>query len=148
MERHEFLAKLGIGVAAACTGCSIVGCGSKVSDPTPGNGGNNPPTGGNGNLLSVNLNSELQSVGSSKVSNGVILVRLAAGAAASAFTAVQVSCTHEGSSINYNNALGLFICPNHGSEFSTTGAVLQGPAATALKKYTVNVVDNTLTVTA
>ncbi|MFD0763678.1 ubiquinol-cytochrome c reductase iron-sulfur subunit [Mucilaginibacter lutimaris] len=146
MERHEFLAKLGIGVAAVCTGCSIVGCGSKVTDPTPGNGDNNPPN--SGNIFSVDLNSELQSVGSSKVSNGVIVVRLAAGSEASAFTAVQVACTHQGTNINYNNAQGIFICPNHGSEFNTSGAVVQGPAVTSLKKYTVNVVNNTLTVSA
>jgi cytochrome b6-f complex iron-sulfur subunit len=45
MERHEFLAKLGISMAAVCAGCSLVGCGSKGSDPGPSTGGGvTPPT--------------------------------------------------------------------------------------------------------
>jgi cytochrome b6-f complex iron-sulfur subunit len=147
MERHEFLAKLGISMAAVCAGCSLIGCGSKGSDPAPG-GGTPPPAQGSGNVFSVDLNSELQSVGSSKISNGIILVRLAAGAVASAFTAVQVACTHEGTSINYNTNQGIFICPNHGSEFNTSGGVVLGPATSSLKKYTVTVAGSTLTVSA
>lgn len=146
MERHEFLAKLGFGVAAVCAGCSIISCGSKVNDPTPGNGNPPPPSGAN--LFSVDLNSELKSVGSSKVSNGVIVVRLAAETVASSFTAVQVACTHQGTAIDYNTNQKLFICPNHGSEFSASGAVVQGPATTALKQYTVAVTGSTLTITA
>jgi cytochrome b6-f complex iron-sulfur subunit len=148
MERHEFIAKLGISLAAVCTGCSLVGCGSKVNDPTPGNGDNNPPPTAGSGLFTVNLSNELTAVGSSKVTNGVIIVRLADGNTATSFTAVQVACTHQGTSINYNTNQGIFICPNHGSEFSTTGAVLLGPAATSLKKYNVAVDGTTLTVSA
>jgi Rieske Fe-S protein len=148
MERHEFLAKLGISMAAICTGCSLVGCGSKDNDPLPGTGTNNPPASGTGNLFNVDLATELQTVGSSKVTNGVILVRLAAANVASSFTAVQVACTHEGTSINYNTSQGKFICPLHGSQFSTAGAVIMGPAALSLKKYDVTVEGSVLTVTA
>jgi cytochrome b6-f complex iron-sulfur subunit len=148
MERKEFISKLGISLAAICAGCGIASCGSnpKAEDPAPTPGGN---TGGNSNaLISANLDSELKNVGEFKVSNGVILVRLAAGNTANAFTAVQVACTHQGVAVNYNNAQGKFICPSHGSQFSTTGAVLVGPAATALKSYTVNISGNSLNVTA
>lgn len=152
MERQEFLAKLGISMAAVCAGCSLVGCGSKGSDPTPGGttgtGIVTPPKAGNGNLFTVNLPSELQAVGSSKIAGGVILVRLAAANEAASFTAVQVACTHEGTSINYNTNQGIFICPNHGSEFNTAGAVLLGPAARSLQKYNVTIVGDTLTVSA
>jgi cytochrome b6-f complex iron-sulfur subunit len=148
MERSEFLAKFGIGLAAVCTGCALSSCGSKSSDPKPdpdpgpGNGG------GNGNLFSINMNNELTTVGQSKVSNGVILVRIAAGATAAAFTAVQVACTHEGTSIGYNAAQGKFICPNHGSQFSNSGTVLLGPATRALREYNIDIDGNTLTVSA
>ncbi|GGH13785.1 QcrA and Rieske domain-containing protein [Mucilaginibacter phyllosphaerae] len=148
MERQEFLAKLGISMAAVCAGCSIIGCGSKGSDPAPGDSGTKPPVTGSGSVFTADLNSELQTVGSSKISNGVILVRLATGAVAGSFTAVQVACTHEGTGINYNTNQGVFICPNHGSQFNTSGGVLQGPATAALKKYTVTVTGSTLTVTA
>jgi cytochrome b6-f complex iron-sulfur subunit len=148
MERHEFLAKLGMGMAAVCAGCSIISCGSKVNDPTPGGDGGDPPPTSDGSLFSVDINNELKTVGSSKVTDGVIVVRLAAETIASSFAAVQVACTHQGTSINYNTNQGIFICPNHGSEFSTSGAVLLGPAATSLKKYNVAVEGTNLIVSA
>ncbi|RFZ91924.1 hypothetical protein D0C36_10775 [Mucilaginibacter conchicola] len=149
MDRHEFLAKLGISMAAACIGCGIVSCtknNPSIVDDNGGNG-NNPPS-GSGNVLSVNLASELQTVGSSKVASGVILVRLAADNVPASFTAVQVACTHQGTAINYNTNQGKFICPNHGSEFSTSGAVVVGPATQPLKKYTVTIDGDNLTVAA
>lgn len=148
MERKEFISKLGISLATICAGCGIASCGSnpKAEDPTPTPGGG---AGGNGNaLLSANLDSELKNVGEFKVSNGIILVRLAAGNTANAFTAVQVACTHQGTPVNYNGSQGKFICPNHGSQFSTTGAVLLGPATTALKSYNVSIAGSSLNVTA
>jgi cytochrome b6-f complex iron-sulfur subunit len=148
MDRQEFLAKFGIGIAAVCAGCSLASCGSTVKDddPTPDNGtGNKPPSGA---LMSADLGSELKNVGEFKIASGIIVARVAAGNAAESFTAVQVACTHQGTPISYNNAQGKFICPAHGSQFSTTGAVLAGPATAALKKYTVNVDGSTLSVSA
>jgi cytochrome b6-f complex iron-sulfur subunit len=150
MERQEFLSKLGIGLATVCTGCFVASCGSsKSGDPKPnppGGGGGGGGGGGNGNLFTANLTNEITTVGSAKVSNGVILARIAAGNAVASFTAVQVACTHEGTSIAYNNTQGKFICPNHGSQFGKDGAVLMGPATTALKAYTIKIDGNTLTV--
>lgn len=152
MERQEFLSKLGIGLVVVCTGCSLASCGSKGNDPAPGGstGGNGtpPPQPGSGNLFSIDLSSQLKNVGDSKVSNGVIVVRIAGGDAASSFTAVQVACTHQGTSINYNAGQGIFICPLHGSEFSKQGQVLMGPAASPLHVYTVTVDGSNLTVSA
>lgn len=141
MERQEFLAKLGITLAAVCTGCSLVSCGSnpKNEDPTPT---------GDGNIFTTSLDTELLNVGDSKVSNGVILARTAAGNTADAFSAVQVACTHEGTFINYNNAAGLYICPLHGSKFSKEGFVLMGPAVSSLKKYNVVITGTSLAVRA
>ena len=146
MERQEFLAKLGISLAAVCIGCNLTSCGSDVKsdDPTPDP---DPDTGTNP-IISANLDTEIKNIGDFKVAGGVILVRLAQANAADSFTAVQVACTHQGTSINYNTAQGKFICPNHFSEFSSAGAVLKGPAVTALKKYTVAITGNALTVTA
>jgi Rieske Fe-S protein len=148
MERQEFLSKLGMGFVALCAGCSLVSCGSKGSNPTP-NGGEtaHPPT-GSGNLFSLDLSNRLANVGDSAVQQGVIVVRIAAGNTESAFTAVQVACTHQGNSINYNAGQGIFICPAHGSGFSKNGAVVLGPAASPLQKYNVVVDGNTLTVSA
>ena len=148
MERQEFLSKLGIGLVAVCAGCSLVSCG-KSSNPGPSNGSTTPPPAkGSGNLFSADLNTQLVNIGDSVIQQGVILVRIASGNTAADFTAVQVACTHQGNSIGYNNGQGIFICPAHGSEFSKTGAVLQGPAALPLQKYTVTISGSALTVSA
>ncbi|MHB1179528.1 MAG: QcrA and Rieske domain-containing protein [Daejeonella sp.] len=146
MERSQFLSTLGIGLAAACTGC-LASCG-KGGEPTPGGPGPGitpppPPASINFNM---DLNTDIKSVGESKTTNGVIVVRLAAGNAVESFTAVQVACTHQGTSIEFKNAQGNFVCPNHGSVFSAAGVVMTGPAATNLKKYTVAVTGTTLNV--
>lgn len=142
MERNEFLSTLGIGALGLCMGSCLAAC-SKGDNAGP-SGGNNPPV---GTTFTTDLGSSITNIGDTRVSNGIILARIAAGNVVSSFTAVQVACTHEGVSINYNNGQGVFICPLHGSIFSKTGAVVQGPAATALKQYTISITGSTLTVT-
>lgn len=149
MERSEFLSKMGLGLVVVCTGCSLVSCGSgsKNNDPQPqSQSPQQSPSPGGGSLLSADLNSELLNIGDSKLNGGVIVVRLAAANVAASFTAVQSACTHQGTTIAYHNDQGLFICPLHGSEFSKTGAVIQGPAALALHQYTIVITNNALTV--
>jgi cytochrome b6-f complex iron-sulfur subunit len=141
MERQEFLSKLGIGALGVCMGSCLAAC-SKSDGGAPST--NNPPA---GTTFTVDLSTSLTNVGDTRVSNGIILARVATGNAANAFTAVQVACTHEGFAINYNNSQGNFICPLHGSVFSKAGAVIQGPATTALRQYAVSVTGSTLTVT-
>lgn len=55
---------------------------------------------------------------------------------ADAYSAVLLLCTHKDCELN--PAANLLICPCHGSEFSMEGKVLQGPADSDLKKYTVS----------
>lgn len=136
MERREFLGSLTGPVLAACAVC--MGACSKTGS------GSNGAVSAN---FTVDLATNLASVGSSLVQSGVIVVRLAAGNVPAFFTAVQVSCTHEGTSINYNNNAGLFICPNHGSTFTTAGAVTLGPATSSLKQYAIAISGSTMTVT-
>ncbi|MGV3685949.1 MAG: ubiquinol-cytochrome c reductase iron-sulfur subunit [Daejeonella sp.] len=146
MKRTEFLNTLGIGLAAACTGC-LASCG-KGGEATPGGGAViPPPVPPAGVNFTLDLNTELKTVGESKTNSGVIVVRLAASNVPASFTAVQVACTHEGTSIAFNTNQGNFVCPNHGSVFNSTGAVTTGPATTNLKKYNIAVSGTTLTVT-
>lgn len=53
------------------------------------------------------------------------------------FVALSSVCTHQGCTISYNHANTNFPCPCHGSVFSVQGSVLQGPATTAVKRYSV-----------
>ena len=125
-----------------------------TSNPPPSNpppAGNPPPTGNpppSTALFTADLGSALTNVGDSKVSNGVIVARVATGNAVASFVAVQVACTHEGGILGYNGSQGLFVCPLHGSIFSKTGTVVQGPATTSLKQYNISITGSTLEVSA
>lgn len=54
-----------------------------------------------------------------------------------AFIALSSLCTHQGCGVSYNHGDANLPCPCHGSVFSTTGSVLQGPAETPLANYQV-----------
>lgn len=143
MKRTEFLSTLSIGLAAACTGC-LAACSKDES--TPGGGTTPIPTPAGVNF-NMDLNNDIKSVGDSKTTSGVIVVRLAATNVIASFTAVQVACTHQGTAIEYKAGQGQFVCPNHFSIFTNAGVVTTGPAVTNLKKYTVAITGTVLTVT-
>ncbi len=145
MDRKEFLSTFGFGLAAVCAGGCLTSCSKSSNDMPPGGGPT--PTQPSGVNFTINLSNEITAVGDSIVRNGVIVARLSAGSTASSFTAVQVACTHQGTAINFNSAQTRFICPNHGSQFTTDGTVLNGPASTNLKKYNIAIASNTMTVT-
>lgn len=146
MERRDFVSNIGLTLALVCT-AGLAAC-SKGGDDNPDP---NPPGGGGGNAkLSLNLGSDLTNVGDFKISNGVIIIRTAAGNSASSFTALSSTCTHQGCTVaTYNNSSKLIECNapcGHGSRYTTTGAVNTGPATAALTAYTIKVDGNMLTV--
>ncbi|MFT3701864.1 MAG: Rieske (2Fe-2S) protein [Agriterribacter sp.] len=141
MERRKFINNIGQVTAAVCTASFLAAC-SKSDDGMNNNGGNN---GGNARLT-ANLATELTSVGSSKTSGSVIVVRTATGNTPSSFVALSLICTHQQCTVGYDASDNDFKCPCHGSEYSITGAVTQGPATNALTKYAVAISGNTLTV--
>jgi len=49
------------------------------------------------------------------------------------YSASLLHCTHRGCELNVGG--GIYSCPCHGSEFSTTGKVLEGPAIKDLKTF-------------
>lgn len=141
MERRKFINNIGQATAAICTVSFLAACSKSDNAPT-NNGGNN---GGNARLT-ANLGTELTSVGSSKTSGSVIVVRTATGNTPASFVALSLICTHQQCTVGYDSSSNDFKCPCHGSEFSITGAVTHGPAPSALTKYTVTINGNTLTV--
>ena len=144
MDRKEFLSLLGLtvggGVAISCLG----GCTKEnVVDP----GGS---TGGGGGSLDFTLdlnapeNAVLKNNGGFLVKSGVIVARTTGGV----YIAVAAACTHQGTIIQYEGNNSRFFCPNHGSTFSESGGVLNGPASTALKQYKTELSGTNLRVTA
>ncbi len=49
------------------------------------------------------------------------------------YSACLMRCTHQGCEVEVQGSR--YVCPCHGSEFSTTGDVLEGPADQALKTF-------------
>jgi len=133
MNREEFLKQLGITAWLTCTGSVMLNC--SQDDPAPG--------ASNADFvldLTASQNAALNTVGGSLSSNGIIIARLSN----TEFVALSRACTHEGTGINYRASQNDFLCPNHGARFATTGAVLQGPARTALRKYNTELTGNNL----
>ncbi|NNV57501.1 QcrA and Rieske domain-containing protein [Limnovirga soli] len=139
MERRDFFNSFG--TAALVAGISGVAASCSKSSGTPSGG----TTGGNA-LITADLSSELASIGSAKQGGGAILIRTGAGNTVSDFSALSLTCTHQGCTVAYDQSSSQFACPCHGSEFTSTGAVLQGPAATALAKFKITINGNTITV--
>ncbi len=143
IDRMEFMKQVGIGFGAIMLMNCMQSCGSgEIPDPNPGSGG----TGKVDFTLdfSSGTNAALKTKGGFVVntSNKVIIARTLSDN----FIAVASACTHEGTTVTYRSATNDFLCPNHLSEFSDTGAVKKGPATTALKKYNLTVDLNASTI--
>jgi len=157
MKRGEFLRSLGLStstlMAFYCLGTTMTSCGSKEDDPDPtpggGSGVSGTTTGGNINFTVDLTNasySSLKTVGEYKII-GDVLVAFTTG---STYVALTKICTHEGNQVQYRKDENDIYCPAHFSEFSTVGAVQNGPAALPLTAYktSLSANGNTLTVTA
>jgi cytochrome b6-f complex iron-sulfur subunit len=60
---------------------------------------------------------------------------------------LTATCTHEGCTINGFSG-SQFVCPCHGSTFTTTGSVVQGPANRPLQQFSAQVSGDVVTFTA
>jgi len=100
----------------------------------------------NGNLsIAIDAASPLATVGGAatvQVSTGTYLI---ARTAQSTFVALTAICTHEGCTVS-GFANSVYVCPCHGSEFSTSGSVVQGPASSPLKQFPTTFANNIVTV--
>ncbi len=147
LNRGEFLRSLGMSSAALmafyCMG-TLTSCSSGSSDPTPTP---TPGTGtGTGTLdLTASGNSALKTEGGYVYNGSMIVARVKGGS----YVALSRACTHQGTNVQYRLSQNDFYCPNHGSEFSPTGAVEVGPAGTPLTLYKTALSSdgNTLTIT-
>lgn len=162
ISRAQFLKGLGLStktlMAVYCLGAVSACSKDDEADPKPDNtnaGNGNANTGltgtntGNTIDFSVDLTnstySKLKTKGEFMIIGDVIVANTNGD-----FVALSKACTHQGTPVNFRSANNDFHCPNHGSEFSVSGAATKAPASTALKKYSTSLSTNgnTLTVKA
>ncbi|MGD0037575.1 MAG: Rieske (2Fe-2S) protein [Bacteroidota bacterium] len=149
--RKEFLIQLAVGGVALGTSSAIASFLASCSLPTEPQGTNLPTTNGtvSDNQITVDISS-----GSPLAKNGFAIVQYSGGSVLvdhaddGSYHAMTSVCTHAGCIINqYNSTSKEFVCPCHGSRFSNTGAVTNGPATIALKQYVTSVNGTQLIIT-
>lgn len=102
-----------------------------------------PPVGSSINLdLSLTENSSLNSAGSSKLVQNILVINTG-----TKIVALSAICTHQGCTVGYNPGVGDIECPCHGSTYSLSGNVTNGPAISPLRSYAVSQTGNILTIT-
>lgn len=145
MTRRDLIQKIVVGGAFILVTPTILTNCTKVDTPAPNPNPN--PGGGSGNTLTIDItqaaNAALNSDGGSVIKQGIIIANTGGGN----YVALSSVCTHLGCTIGYSPAANNFPCPCHGSVFSATGSVVNGPASTALRSYTISKTGNILTIT-
>lgn len=132
--------------AGACKVASLVVAGLVVpacgGSPTSPSSSGNAPTlssvsasvSGRTVAITVGTESPLAGVGGAATVSTSLGRFLLARTGQDTVTALTAVCTHEACDIT-GFASQRFVCPCHGSQFTTSGAVANGPATTALRSY-------------
>jgi cytochrome b6-f complex iron-sulfur subunit len=95
--------------------------------------------------ITVDASSPLATVGGAAIVSVSTGVYLLARTAQNAVTTVTAACTHADCAVS-GFANNVYVCPCHGSQFSTSGAVVQGPAPVGLRQYPTTFANNVVTV--
>jgi Rieske Fe-S protein len=150
--------------AHACQAASLVAVGALLPACGGGDGNGNPtsptPTTNtpalavvngsvSGRTVSVSVTGSLGSAGSAALVNAPLQPPasfLVFRNSQTSFTVLTALCTHEGCTVDRFNGQ-LFECPCHGSRYTTTGTVANGPANRALTSFPATLSGDTLTFT-
>jgi Rieske Fe-S protein len=89
--------------------------------------------------------SALSDVGGAVLVQSIAGVFLLSRASASAFTAIEGVCTHEGCTITGADGAE-YVCPCHGSRYNRSGQVVNGPAQSSLRRYATTFTDGVVTI--
>ncbi len=103
-----------------------------------------------GRTVTVTASGALASVGGAALINAPIAAPssfLAFRSSSTSITVLTAVCTHEGCTVDHFNGQ-LYVCPCHGSKYTTSGSVANGPAARSLTQFASTLTGDTLTFTA
>lgn len=95
--------------------------------------------------LTIDASSPLASVGSAALVQASAGNFLVARTAQDTFNAMTAVCTHEACTVTGFQS-GTFVCPCHGSQYNTSGAVTKGPAPSSLRRFNTQFANNVLTI--
>jgi len=121
-----------------------------------GGGGSSPSnvpqlTTVNGTVSGTTVQVQIDSSSPLAAAGGAAMVRSSSGAflvartAQESFSALTTICTHQTCTISgFDNTN--FVCPCHGSRFSTAGRVVNGPANAPLRSFATSFSNNVLTI--
>ncbi len=140
MDRIEFLKRVAAGGSLLLLAPAVFNSCSKDEDMDPVD--NNNATTKTIDLTSSTF-SALGTVGGYVYFSGMIVFRTGDNS----YMALSQKCTHQNCDVTYDHSNGNVPCPCHGSVFTTGGSVVNGPAPTSLKKYSVVKEGNTLKIT-
>jgi cytochrome b6-f complex iron-sulfur subunit len=146
--RREFCVRTCQAVSLLTLGGVVPACGG--SSTAPSSAPALPSIGGtlvNRTLtITVDAASPLATVGGAATITVTTGTYLVARTEQTAVTVVTAVCTHEACAVS-GFANSRYVCPCHGSQFTTSGAVAQGPAASPLRQFPSTFVNNVVTVT-
>jgi Rieske Fe-S protein len=99
-----------------------------------------------GSAVQVNVaGSAVADVGGAVVVQSTAGIFLLSRTSASAFTAIDAVCTHEGCTITGADG-ATYVCPCHGSRYNRNGQVLAGPAKASLRQFATTFTDGVVTI--
>jgi len=150
--RRNFCVHACQAASIAAIGSILNGCGNSSSPTSPSDGSApqlptvNSTVLSNQVSLTIDSASPLASVGSAALTQNSLGPFLVAHTAQNSFTALTAICTHQGCTVTgFTNQR--YVCPCHGSQYDTSGMVLQGPAPTALRNFPTAFTNNVVTFT-
>jgi cytochrome b6-f complex iron-sulfur subunit len=145
--RREFCLRTCQAVSLLTLGAVVPACGGSSTSPSsaPALPSVSATLVGRTLTITVDAASPLAAVGGAATVTASTGTYLVARTAQSACTAVTAVCTHEGCAVT-GFANSRYVCPCHGSEFSTSGAVVQGPASSSLRQFPTTFDNNVVTI--
>ena len=138
MNRREFLGWVGVGGLASYFPVALAACSQKIGQSSV----STTPSRGDG-FTKVGTVTELEQKGQLS-QDQVLIVR--ASSEPKTIVAVNPTCTHAGCTVTWEKDQKAFVCPCHGSQFTSDGKVLQGPANKPLPTYPTKLEGDTILV--
>jgi cytochrome b6-f complex iron-sulfur subunit len=146
--RREFCVHACQTISLASIAGALHGCGGSPTAPSAG-APLQTVSGAAGNgavVLTIDAASPLAAVGSAALVQSTAGNFLVTRTAQDSFSAVTAICTHEQCTVTgFENQT--FVCPCHGSRYTTSGTVVNGPATQPLRQFPTAFANSVLTIT-